>query len=87
VDDSDYQIPFKFTGKLNKLTLTVDRPKLTEEDIKKLKEATRNNRRASQCHQCQTIRAATAVEATNRASAVPSPGSGSGFRRLSKRAS
>src|SRR5258705_501758 len=27
VDDKDYQVPFKFTGKLNKLTIAVDRPK------------------------------------------------------------
>jgi arylsulfatase len=40
----DYQVPFRFTGKLNKLTLTIDRPKLTPEDIEKLKQATRNNR-------------------------------------------
>jgi arylsulfatase len=40
----DYQVPFRFTGKLDKLTLTIDRPKLTPEDIRKLKEATRNNR-------------------------------------------
>jgi arylsulfatase A-like enzyme len=40
----DYQVPFRFTGKLDKLTLTVDRPKLTPEDIEKLKQATRNNR-------------------------------------------
>jgi arylsulfatase len=32
-------VPFKFTGKLNKLTLTIDRPKLTPADIKKLKAA------------------------------------------------
>ncbi len=25
VNDADYQVPFKFTGKLNKLTLTIDR--------------------------------------------------------------
>ena len=31
VDDKDYQVPFKFTGKLNKLTLKIDRPKLTPE--------------------------------------------------------
>jgi hypothetical protein len=29
VDDHDYQVPFKFTGKLEKLTIKVDRPKLT----------------------------------------------------------
>jgi arylsulfatase A-like enzyme len=39
VDDRDYQPPFKFTGKLNKVTLAIDRPKLTPEDIQKLKEA------------------------------------------------
>jgi hypothetical protein len=43
VDDRDYQVPFKFTGKLNKLTLKLDRPKLTPEDIKKLETAQRNN--------------------------------------------
>ena len=42
----DYQVPFKFTGKLNKLTLKIDRPKLTPEDEKRLREATRNNRAA-----------------------------------------
>jgi arylsulfatase len=36
VDDKDYQIPFKFTGKLNKLTLKLDRPQLTATDIKEL---------------------------------------------------
>jgi arylsulfatase A-like enzyme len=36
VNDADYKPPFTFTGKLNKLTIKVDRPKLTEEDIKKL---------------------------------------------------
>ena len=44
VDDEDYQVPFTFTGKLNKLTLTIDRPKLTPEDIKKLEAAQRNNK-------------------------------------------
>jgi arylsulfatase len=44
VDDRDYQVPFKFTGKINKITLTIDRPQLTPEDIKKLQMATRNNK-------------------------------------------
>ena len=39
VDDRDYQVPFKFTGKIDKLTITIDRPKLTPDDVKKLKEA------------------------------------------------
>jgi arylsulfatase len=41
VDDEDYQVPFKFTGKLNKLTLNVERPELTPADIKKLEEMER----------------------------------------------
>ncbi len=44
VTDADYQVPFRFTGKLNKLTLTIDRPKLTPEDEKKLMQAQRNNK-------------------------------------------
>jgi len=44
VDDKDYQVPFKFTGKLNKLTLRIDRPKLTPEDLKKLETVGRNNK-------------------------------------------
>jgi arylsulfatase A-like enzyme len=44
VDDKDYQVPFTFTGKINKITLTIDRPKLTPEDIKKLEAAQRNNK-------------------------------------------
>jgi len=43
VDDKDYQTPFRFTGKLNKLTLTIDRPKLSPEDIEKLKMAMHAN--------------------------------------------
>jgi arylsulfatase len=39
VNDADYQPPFALTAKLNKLTLKVDRPQLSEEDIKKLEEA------------------------------------------------
>src|SRR6185295_1868954 len=34
VDDNDYQVPFKLTAKLNKLTLKLDRPQMTEKDIK-----------------------------------------------------
>jgi arylsulfatase len=39
VNDADYTPPFPLTAKLNKLTITVDRPKLTAEDIAKLKQA------------------------------------------------
>ncbi|MEJ2317392.1 MAG: hypothetical protein P8Y83_10655 [Gammaproteobacteria bacterium] len=43
VDDGDYQTPFHFTGELHKLTLTIDRPKLSDEDIEKLKAAMHAN--------------------------------------------
>jgi arylsulfatase len=36
VNDADYQPPFALTAKLDKLTIKVDRPQLSEEDIKKL---------------------------------------------------
>jgi arylsulfatase len=36
VNDADYQPPFALTAKLNKLTIKVDRPQLSPEDIKKL---------------------------------------------------
>jgi arylsulfatase len=36
VNDADYKPPFPLTARLNKLTIKVDRPTLTEEDIKKL---------------------------------------------------
>jgi arylsulfatase len=39
VNDADYQPPFPLTAKLNKLTIKVDRPKLSPEDIKKLENA------------------------------------------------
>jgi arylsulfatase len=43
VSDEDYQPPFAFTGKLNKLTLTIDRPRLSPADIQKLQQAQRSN--------------------------------------------
>jgi arylsulfatase len=39
VNDADYKTPFAFTGKLNKITLTIDRPKLSAEDRKRLEQA------------------------------------------------
>ena len=39
VDDQDYQVPFRFTGKLDKLTIAIDRPQLTPADEQKLMEA------------------------------------------------
>ena len=43
VNDADYKAPFPLTAKLDKLTIKVDRPKLSPEDIKKLETAMRNN--------------------------------------------
>jgi arylsulfatase len=44
VNDADYKPPFPLTAKLDKLTIKVDRPQLSPEDIKKLEEAQRNNK-------------------------------------------
>jgi hypothetical protein len=41
VDDQDYQVPFKFSGKINKLTISVAPPVLTPDDIKRLSDAYR----------------------------------------------
>ncbi|HVM79633.1 MAG TPA: arylsulfatase [Stellaceae bacterium] len=41
VMDQDYQVPFKFTGKIDKLTFAIEPPKLTPEDEKKLMDAYR----------------------------------------------
>jgi len=43
VDDEDYTPPFTFTGTLNKLTIKLDRPKLSPADVQKLEAAQRNN--------------------------------------------
>ena len=39
VNDADYKPPFTLTAKLNKLTIKVDRPQLSPDDIKKLQAA------------------------------------------------
>jgi arylsulfatase A-like enzyme len=41
VDDRDYQVPFAFTGKIDKVTIALDPPKLTADDIRKLDAANR----------------------------------------------
>ena len=38
VDEADYKVPFPLTAKLNKLTIKIDRPQLSPEDIKKLED-------------------------------------------------
>ena len=44
VNDADYKPPFALTAKLNKLTIKLDRPQLSPEDVKKLDAAMRNNK-------------------------------------------
>ena len=44
VNDADYKPPFALTARLDKLTIRVDRPQLSPEDIKKLEAAQRNNK-------------------------------------------
>ncbi len=41
VNDHDYQTPFHFSGRLTRLTLKIDRPRLSPDDIKKLEEGMR----------------------------------------------
>ena len=48
VDDKDYQVPFKFTGKLTNLTIKIERPKLTPQDEKRLMQEGQRNNRASE---------------------------------------
>ena len=39
VNDDDYHPPFRFRGSLDKLTVKLDRPKLSPADIKRLEAA------------------------------------------------
>jgi arylsulfatase A-like enzyme len=48
VDDKDYQVPFRFTGKLAKLTIKLDRPKLTAEDERRLMQGAQRSNKASE---------------------------------------
>src|SRR5271170_5345915 len=41
MDDRDYKVPFNFTGKINKVTIALDPPKLTPDDVAKLQAAQR----------------------------------------------
>jgi len=41
INEADYSAPFELTAKLDRLTLKIDRPQLSEADIEKLKQASR----------------------------------------------
>jgi hypothetical protein len=46
VNDEDYKPPFPLTAKLSKLTIEVDRPQLSPEDIKRLQAAMQEKAKA-----------------------------------------
>lgn len=48
VNDKDYQIPFKFTGKLIKLTIKLDPPKLSEREKELLIQQGQRDNKASE---------------------------------------
>lgn len=48
VDDHDYQIPFTFTGKINKITVDIDRPKLSPAAIKMLEQKSQRENHVSE---------------------------------------
>ncbi len=48
VDDKDYQVPFPFTGKLNKLTVNLKPEPLSVEDRKRFDDAVRQAKLAAQ---------------------------------------
>ena len=46
VDDNDYQVPFKFTGTIGKLTIKLMPPKLTAAEQKELEQKTQQAKNA-----------------------------------------
>ena len=48
VNDADYQPPFNFTGKIDKITLIINRPKLSPADEKMLMEKNQRNNKVSE---------------------------------------
>lgn len=48
VDDNDYQVPFKFTGTIDKLTIKLFPPKRTAEEQKELEKRTQDTKNADQ---------------------------------------
>ena len=47
LDDNDYQVPFRFTGKLTKLTIKLEEPRRSAAEERLLKEATQAARNAA----------------------------------------
>jgi arylsulfatase len=42
VQHADYQIPFAFSGRIERITLSIDRPQLSPADIQMLQHAQRS---------------------------------------------
>ncbi|MCL4244823.1 MAG: sulfatase-like hydrolase/transferase, partial [Candidatus Dadabacteria bacterium] len=53
VNDEDYQPPFPLTAKLDKLTIKIDRPQLSPEDIRKLEKAEAEARDGAAPHRAE----------------------------------
>ena len=54
VDDQDYQCPFTFTGKFNKITIKVDRPNCRP---RTLRNSRMRKRKRSMAHRCTVCKA------------------------------
>jgi arylsulfatase len=48
VNDADYQPPFPLTAKLDKLTIQVDRPQLSQAEVQKLQQAMMDSNKSSE---------------------------------------
>ena len=48
VDDQDYQTPFTFNGKLDKLTININRPKLSAADEQRLMQGAQRSNSSSE---------------------------------------
>ena len=52
IADKDYRLPLRFSGKVEKVTLTIDRRKLSPEDITKLEAAAHDNPANNEKNRC-----------------------------------
>ena len=60
VDDKDYKVPFKFNGRIDKLTITLEPPQLTPEDVQQLQAA--QARQAARAGAQHDVQRAVAIE-------------------------
>ena len=55
VNDEDYHPPFPLTARLDKLTIRIDRPQLSPEDIRKLEKAEAEARDGAAPHRAEPV--------------------------------